>query len=713
MGGHLAIQIRKMKKNMNIEIPFINWFEEPIKTSVMSLFSEANAHVESLDLFRTYRKIHFEMLRQQVSGVKILGMQAPVELKDLYYPATLSTDIRRRIYNPEWETIQEETTVQGNGLNALSVSENNKKKVVPSSLRATKNSKRNENREPGDTYISTNPRVVVLGGPGAGKTTFLKFLALAYSDADIFKKTKLEISILPIYIHLPLLARDGNTVTDYISAPLVKRTDEYAKDFYLRIIEAGMCTVFLDSLDEVPSDSRIDLIDNIKSFARTYPKARIVISCRTADYEQVFDDFCEVELSRLSKEAVSSIVKAWFGKQCQDRALKLLTLLDTDDTVASLTETPLLLSLLCIQFKNDLALPKRKTELYRRCIDALLRDWDTTRGFRRDTAYSQLSDDRKEKIFEALAGSACGTSIGYEFYESFILKAISNEISRFSLNANDAKGILTEIESHHGILEKCSAETYEFSHGTMQEYFAAKYFVAKRMEMDVLRKNYENEAWHNIILFMASMMDDSAGLLEFLVAKSSMEKFQNYPAFGRRLAHLLLLYRCMSMGVSISINLRSNICSHLVESQIKMIRQINNDGVLPYAARQPNGVRQALYSYKKSRDSIDKILLPYRSLMNEIVLSPIKEYSDKVVEVVRGVSIEKGPLLFKELGLVTCLLAPISDMEPKFFLDRMLEYSSVLLQQKAESVRSVLVESIATHRAMHPSLFIGELQVAQ
>ncbi|QJQ06647.1 hypothetical protein EJG51_013220 [Undibacterium piscinae] len=180
-------------------------------------------------------------------------------------------------------------------------------------------------------------------------------------------------------------------------------------------------------------------------------------------------------------------------------------------------------------------------------MDALLRDWDSTRGFRRDTSYAQLSDDKKEKIFEAIAGKSCSNSIEYEFSEAFVLN--------------------------------------EFSHGTMQEYFAARYFVAKRVEMNVLKKHYDEQEWHNIIMFMVSIMDDPSDLLNFLVLKSSMVTFQNYPAFGKRLFHLLLLYRCMATGVSISQELRTEICTHLVKSQINMLSQLNGDGVLPFDSK--------------------------------------------------------------------------------------------------------------------------------
>lgn len=656
-----------------MNIPVINWFDEPVKESFNSVFKGLNSKIESFDLFKSFRKTHLNLLTHNVSGIKILGMQQPVELKNLYYPASVSTNIRRRIYAEEWKSV-----------------DSKERQKTYRSLTPT---------DRADTYISENQRVILLGGPGAGKTTFLKYLALAYADKSIFDNTKLKSSYLPIYLHLPILAKDNEEIIDAISKPLEIRNGHYAKDYYIRLLENGACILLLDSLDEVPLHSKNTVIDKIKNFVGLYPKLKVVISCRTADYDQTIDNFSEVELTKLTKDGIKAIITAWFGRDIE-KGNKLLSLLENDHTVASLTETPLLLSLLCIQFKNDLALPKRKTELYRRCVDALIRDWDTTRGFRRDSEYSQLSDDGKEKIFEAIAGSASKEFIDYELDESEILEYISSEISRFSLDPNNAKGILVEIENHHGILEKCSAETYQFSHATMQEYFAARYFVAKRMEMNIIKKNYENEGWHNILIFAASIMDDPSTYLDFLVAKSSMEKFRNYPAFARRLTHLWLLYRCLATGVSVDPAKRSEICRHLVKSQVDMLTQLHKDGVLPFAAKIQNGVRQPIFYYKKGRNSLEQILKPYRNLMNEIVMSPVREYAEEVCRIIPTIEIKNK---FELGGTITCIMVPISDLKPQLFSDIMNDHYVAIKKTTADSVASVIQESLMLHYKTHPS----------
>ena len=121
------------------------------------------------------------------------------------------------------------------------------------------------------------------------------------------------------------------------------------------------------------------------------------------EFTNIYESFYEVELTKLSSKAINKIVRAWFvGKP--GKAKKLGQHLKRDEDLMALLETPLLLSLVCIQFSHDLTLPRRKTELYKRCIEAFLRDWDSSRDFRRDTAYSNLSDDRKQLIFQHIAG---------------------------------------------------------------------------------------------------------------------------------------------------------------------------------------------------------------------------------------------------------------------------------------------------------------------
>ncbi|WP_162995982.1 hypothetical protein [Acidovorax sp. 1608163] len=148
-------------------IPMLSWFEGPAKQSINSVFTGINAKVESLDLFNRYYSHHIKMLRDEVSTIKLLGMAQPEKLLSLYSPAKVSLTIARRLYSAEWH--------KADSINGVHKKGGSRGKIQKGELVF------------GDEYVEGNSRIAVLGGPGAGKTTFLKFLALAFSDEKVFE----------------------------------------------------------------------------------------------------------------------------------------------------------------------------------------------------------------------------------------------------------------------------------------------------------------------------------------------------------------------------------------------------------------------------------------------------------------------------------------------------------------------------------------------
>ncbi len=590
----------------SITIPILSWIDRPVKEAVYSVFSDLNNSTEALDLFRRYRNSHFRTLRSQVKKIKILGMSTPEDLVDIYSPAFVSTTIWRRLYDREWYSL----------LDRRELSSKKGSKKPPINVRA-------------DEYLEEHDRVVILGGPGSGKTTLLRFLSLAYCTKDVFKKTKLKTSYFPIFVSLPVYANSKLGLFGYVCDDLKKKTDDRAEYFLKRVLKHGQAVILLDSLDEVSPKKRKYLCDKILDFCDRYPDCKVVLSCRTADYKVVLESFYEVEMARLEPEAVEQIIRVWFRKDPK-KSRDLIRHIRADPGVASLTETPLLLSLLCIQFRHDLTLPKRKAEVYRRCVDALLREWDTDREFRRDSAYASLTDDRKEKIFGRVAEMFFVPQPTFVFPEEAVVKVISDYIPRFGLDAGEAQGVLDEIECHHGILERFSASDYTFSHPTFHEYFAAQRFVVNRVEIDVVREHYGDEEWSNVIEFMVARREDPTDILEFLSRESSMTKVKQYPAMARRTRLLWLLYRCLAVGANIEPEFRKGLNDHLVMSQVQMADVYQDGGAYPIAVLMEDGVRHAFY-YVKQRPTLRDALQPFRKLSNEILLSPSHDYGAAIV----------------------------------------------------------------------------------
>lgn len=539
--------------------------------------------------------------------------------------------------------------------------------------------------------------MVVLGGPGAGKTTFLKFLALAYADDTLRaeKAPALKTPLVPFFVSLPHFARQKQpgSLFDYITASLKEKTGKFAVDFVTRCFNSGNSAIFFDSLDEVPNAARRNVIDQLKEFETSFSKSRIVISCRTADYEEVLVNFHEVEIAKLTKEAITKIVKAWFANDKQN-AHRLLNIIETDDGVAGLTETPLLLSLLCIQFRHDLALPKRKVELYRRCVDTLLRDWDATRGFRRETVYEEMSDDRKERLFEHLAGLFFLSQEAYEFDRDEIIPYVGRFIEKLGIDSSKAENVLHEIECHHGIIEKFSQDEYCFSHTSIQDYFVAKHLIAKNTALEYATKNIENENWFPVIEFMVALAEDPEPILAVIMKKSAMDNLSNYPPMARRTRILWLLYRCMASAPFVSSEFSASVYKHLVDTQSNMARIYKNGGVFPIAELESGGVRHPfLWTHK--RPTLATALQPFRQFANEILLSPLPGYASTVLGAVADINrttTDRNSLdHFARDTLLISLLIPLVSIVPKEVLTTL---SDIKARQGDNYIGNSLARSI-------------------
>lgn len=622
----------------------IKTFEGPIKQSIQSVFDGLNTTVEALDLLNKYYNSHIKSLKSEVEQIKLFGMNQASLLNDLYTPAYVSTTIKRRLFTDEW--VKKDRS---------SIESSRAKDIIP-----------------GMNFIDKNKSIAILGGPGAGKTTFLKYIALAYADKSIFSKNKLSKELIPFFIPLPALEKTQKNIFNYISDSLVEKTTRHAKFFLDRIFKTGKAIFLLDSLDEVNQSKRNDVIEEINKFRHKYPEVKIVLSCRTADYGNTnISYFNEVEVARLNKSSISKIIDAFFINE-KDKGEQLKNIINNDKSIDSLTETPLLLSLLCVQFKHDLSLPRRKVELFERCTQALLREWDTIRRFRRETAYQNLTDQAKERLFCEVAYYFSRENLTFIFPKTATIQVVSDFCSRISLEPSDAIGILNEIDCHHGILEKFSQEHYTFSHTSFQDFFAAKSIVARGDGLKETSINIDNQEWHSIIEFIVALEQDASAIINFLISKSSLKGLTNYPPMAKRTNWLRLLYRCLSTNPYLAPNNRENAITHIVESQFEIARIYTEGGVYPMSQLLKDGIHHP-YLYVNKRPSLSTALQPFKQFSNEILKTHVPGYPEKVLELLPNIKNKNTQEVFQDallLNLITPLVKQQHEKVKEIFLQR-------------------------------------------
>lgn len=136
----------------------------------------------------------------------------------------------------------------------------------------------------------------------------------------------------------------------------------------------------------------MELITNIKSFVGKFHQSQYLITCRIAATPYTFEHFTYMEIADFAPAQVLTFANKWFGGDDEKRHAFVEEMGRPEHrSLQQLARTPLLLTLLCLAFEELLYLPKRHAEIYQEALEALLQQWDDTRGVKRDTIYGGLS----------------------------------------------------------------------------------------------------------------------------------------------------------------------------------------------------------------------------------------------------------------------------------------------------------------------------------
>jgi predicted NACHT family NTPase len=366
--------------------------------------------------------------------------------------------------------------------------------------------------------IARHKLLMILGRPGAGKTTFLKRLAMWCAAGEQFADR------VPVFVTLKEFADSSHKLglLDFIGNA----------DAMQQVLNAGRAFVLLDGLDEVQAAEHDRVLTEIRDFARRYDQNTIIITCRIAAREYIFEQFTEVEMADFDPSQIEDFVTKWFRLKNPQQAALFLERLETSEPIQELANNPLLLTLLCLEFEEASDFPASRAELYQRGLNVLLTKWDGQRGIKRDVVYQKLSTKRKESLLGELAFYT------FERGDYFFKQAVAErQISQYIQDLPDARtdpesllvdshAVLKSIENQHGLLTERATEIYSFSHLTFHEYFVAKHLTERPEREAAICQLLEHSAeshWREIFLLVTEQLEPADALLQGLKTKADEE----------------------------------------------------------------------------------------------------------------------------------------------------------------------------------------------
>lgn len=459
-----------------------------------------------------------------------------------------------------------------------------------------------------DMLTRERPVAVILGYPGMGKSTLLVGLALhaalcrlhmwryisRQTLTDLRKQNsiimdmaafgKLRLSSLPILINLKEYDkyigshREKSTILTYME-------DQFGSTTFLLLqkrLREGKCFVLFDALDEVSSDTRLRIQDDINAFIHYYRRSkgfyfnRFLITTRCAcfnrnafpDIDCYFYTIAELTRSQISELleryclAFESNKPRYDIEGVRQRAKALNGYLDNDLTILDLIKTPLLLYLFLIVFnrEGDILPRTRRIDFYKVAVKHLLEDQSVSR---------KLKLIQEEQAIEYLGPIALWlqekekTFIHRDEVVHLLMQAMKTKEER------KAENYLHDFRERSGLFVWRIGNEYGFCHHVFQEYFAARYMIRKFRKKQshayivkdlVNRGIYGKLCWQEPFLLAVAYLSGKDKILANKIINELLNKLDtDYSTSGPRI--ISLASQCLEVvrPMTIEQNLRNQI----------------------------------------------------------------------------------------------------------------------------------------------------------
>ncbi|MBN3908812.1 MAG: NACHT domain-containing protein [Nostoc sp. NMS1] len=440
---------------------------------------------------------YWKHLERKCSTMRVLDMNEPIPIDSIYVN---TFKILKNIQGRRQQTLE----YLLNSLEIESATEQNFRRLFFSS---------NEVSMPSLEAAIRYKKLMILGKPGAGKTTFLKYLALHFSLEESLEK------VVPVFIRFRDISENqsNKSLTETVIYEFTKYIPDSEKKVR-NLLETGRALILLDGLDEVKVENN-NIYRQIDDFTNSFPDNRFIITCRNAACDYVFDDFTEVEIADFEKEEIKMFVHQWFQIRGEEEISdRFLDKLEENQAVKELATSPLLLTILCLTFEDTYDFSINRYALYADAVDSLLRRWDTSRRIERKPDL-YLSRQRKINMFSEIAYHGFTDNPPKFLWHQWELEKQIVQFLQNIIAEIDSREALRIIEANYGLLIQQSKGIYSFSHLTFQEFFAAEYIVENR-EPEFLKKFVEQNLivrqWREVFILITERLSNADEFIKLM-----------------------------------------------------------------------------------------------------------------------------------------------------------------------------------------------------
>ncbi|MGJ3244725.1 MAG: NACHT domain-containing protein [Elainellaceae cyanobacterium] len=447
--------------------------------------------------------------------LKVLGMPKPIDLEDVYTTVRLldATEVRT--------------------LESIASLEDAYRKQRQRRFRSSSGKSK-----PGVEIARNEQFLMVLGSPGAGKSTFLhkmglealkgtKFLRKMELESLKGTKVRLRHHCIPVLLELKRLTEQSIDIKKLIAQEFQTCNFPRAEEFTNRALKQGKLLILFDGLDEVPTNNLNNAIRTIQDFVDQYSGNRYIASCRIAAYRANFRRFTDVAIADFDDQQIEQFIHNWFSSpqdQQAGKGTKCWKVLQRPENAAAkeLAHTPLLLTFLCLVYGRSQRFPVNRAVLYGKALRILLEEWAAEKAILQEEIYEGLSTELEEALLSEIACRGF-TNDQLFFSRRELVDAIKTFLSS-NLNAPqhlDGEAVLEAIAIQQGIFVERAEDAYSFSHLTLQEYLTAQYIDDHHRIQQLVSDHLFDDRWREVFLLVSGLMRGGADELLLLMEEKA------------------------------------------------------------------------------------------------------------------------------------------------------------------------------------------------
>lgn len=472
-------------------------------------------------------------------------------------------------------------------------------------------------------FLSSIHRVVILGNPGGGKSTFsLKMcqeLTKNYLDKPFARR-----SVTPILVVL----RDYGAKKKENSISIIDFIEMTANSTYMAnppegafeyLLLNGRVMVIFDGLDELLDTSyRQQITSDIELFCSLYPSVPVVVTSREVGYEQAplnKDQFEIYLLTDFNEAQVKEYVTKWFisdeDSDSDEIKVKTSSFIKESRNVSDLRSNPLMLALMCNLYKGANYIPRNRPDVYEKCATMLFERWDKSRDIISPLPFEAHV---KPALMHLANWIYSNESLQSGVTETKLISKTADYLheKRYEDEYEAEKAAADFVEFCRGRAwvftdmgtTKYGETLYQFTHRTFLEFFTAAYIVRKNHDPQKLLKfllpKIAKREWDTVTQLAFQRLNknvDNAGddlLFELIQRSKTSEDKWNLLSFA---------VRCLEFIIPSPLITRT-ITNEYIESYIDLgLSQINSKKFTKNSSFQENQSISAILGYLLNADA--------------------------------------------------------------------------------------------------------------